>query len=261
LPEAPELAINLGGSDSIAGLLVQSRGVFEVVNLLVQFGCLKRLAELLQHARDTGAIAGDHAAYRAAFRRHGVIEAVDIDEMVDLAAAFSIHREHLPAGNRVGIGSASGGGGGWLADLCVAAGLTVPVLDAPTRALLDQRIPSYGSSQNPVDATAQAIVQAGYGELMRLIAGSNEIDAVIMVVSARITASFERERDTLIAVAQHSDKPIFLWSYTLPSPDTARLLSQAGYPLFTNMQACARAIAAMARYRAARERRGPRATG
>ncbi|HEY0991552.1 MAG TPA: hypothetical protein VGD80_31085, partial [Kofleriaceae bacterium] len=208
-----------------------------------------------------GAIAGDHAAYRAAFRRHGIIEAVDIDEMVDLAAAFSIHREHLPAGNRVGIGSASGGGGGWLADLCVAAGLTVPVLDAPTRALLDQRIPSYGSSQNPVDATAQAIVQAGYGELMRLIAGSTEIDAVIMVVSARITASFERERDTLAAVAQHSDKPIFLWSYTLPNPDTARLLSQAGYPLFTSMQACARAIAAMARYRAARERRGPGATG
>jgi len=203
----------------------------------------------------TGAIAGDHAAYRAAFRRHGIIEAVDIDEMVDLAAAFSVHRDRLPAGNRVGIGSASGGGGGWLADLCVAAGLTAPVLDAPTRALLDQRIPSYGSSQNPVDATAQAIVQAGYGELMHLIAGSSEIDAVIMVVSARVTASFERERERLTAVARHNDKPIFLWSYTLPNPDTARILSQAGYPLFTSMQACARAIAAMARYRAVRERR------
>ena len=34
-----------------------------------------------------------------------------------------------------------------------------------------------------------------------------------------------------------------------------RLLSQAGYPLFTSMQSCARALAAMVEYRAARERR------
>ena len=41
----------------------------------------------------------------------------------------------------------------------------------------------------------------------------------------------------------------------LPNPDTVRILSQAGYPLFTSMQACVRTIAAMARYRAVRERR------
>jgi acyl-CoA synthetase (NDP forming) len=203
----------------------------------------------------TGAVTGDHAAYRAAFRRHCIIEATDIDEMIDLATGFSLYRERLPAGNRVGIGTASGGGGGWLADLCIAAGLTVPLLDPATRALLDERIPSFGSSQNPVDATAQAIVQAGYGELIRLIAGSSEVDSVIMIVSARITASFEREREALAEVVRNSAKPIFLWSYTLPNTDSARILSQVGYPLFTSMQACAHTIAAMARYRAVRERR------
>jgi acyl-CoA synthetase (NDP forming) len=202
----------------------------------------------------TAAITGDPAAHQALFRRHGIIEATDIDEMVDLAAAFSLYRDRLPAGNRVGIGSASGGGGGWLADTCVAAGLTVPLLDPPTRALLDERIPIYGSSQNPVDATAQAIVQSGYAELARLIVGSPEVDAVIMIVSARLSASFEREKDQLAAIAA-GKKPILLWSYTLPSPDTVRLLSQAGYPLFTSMASCARALAAMVEYRAARERR------
>jgi acyl-CoA synthetase (NDP forming) len=200
----------------------------------------------------TGAIAGDYADYQAMFRRHGIIEADDIDEMVDLAQAFSLHRERLPTGLRVGIGSASGGGGGWLADVCVAAGLSVPVLDAATRARLDERIPPYGSSQNPVDATAQAIVQSGYSELAELIAGSPEVDAVIMIVSARMTASFEKELDRLTAVAA-SAKPIVMWSYTLPTAETTRLLSQAGYPLFTNMRTCARAVAAMGRYRAARE--------
>jgi acyl-CoA synthetase (NDP forming) len=203
----------------------------------------------------TGAIAGDYADYQALFRRHGIVEADDIDEIVDLAQAFSLHRDRLPAGLRVGIGTASGGGGGWLADICVAAGLTVPVLDAATRARLDERIPPYGSSQNPVDATAQAIIQSGYSELAAVIAGSPEVDAVIMIVSARATASFEKEIDRLTAIAQASDKPIVMWSYTLPTAETTRLLSQAGYPLFTNMRTCARAVAAMAHYRAAREQR------
>lgn len=206
----------------------------------------------------TGAVTGDHAAYRALFRRHGIVEAADLEEMVDLAAVFSLYRDRLPAGGRVGIGSASGGGGGWLADACVAAGLTVPLLDAPTRALLDERIPIYGSSQNPVDATAQAIVQAGYGELARLIIGSPEVDAVIMIVSARLAASFEKDKDKLAAIAA-GPKPIVMWSYTLPSADTTRILSQAGYPLFTSMQSCARALAAMVEYRAVREH--PHGTG
>lgn len=200
----------------------------------------------------TGAIAGAYADWQALARRHGVIEVDDLDEMVDLAGAFSLHAGRLPAGPRVGIGSASGGGGGWLADACGAAGLTVPILDPATRAELDRMIPPYGSSQNPVDATAQAIVQAGYAELARRIAGSDAIDAVILIVSARMTASFERERDALAEVARASDKPIVLWSYTLPNPDTVRIVSQAGYPLFTSMQSCARAVAAMAHYRAVR---------
>jgi len=205
----------------------------------------------------TAAVAGDHAAYQAMFRRHGIIEATDIDEMVDLAAAFSLCRERLPAGNRVGIGTVSGGGGGWLADACVAAGLTIPILDAPTRARLDEHIPVYGSSQNPVDATAQAIVASGYGELARLIVASDEVDAVIMIVSARSAASFEKEADKLATIAKASPKPILMWSYTLPSADTTRILSQAGYPLFTNMAICARTLAAMVHYRAIRERHLP----
>jgi acyl-CoA synthetase (NDP forming) len=202
----------------------------------------------------TGAIAGDPASYQAMFRRHGIIEAADLEDMVDLAAAFSLHAGRLPAGNRIGIGTASGGGGGWIADACVAAGLAVPILDAPTRALLDVRIPDYGSSQNPVDATAQAIVQAGYGELARLIAASDAVDAVIMIVSARSAASFEREIDKLTELARTTTKPIVLWSYTLPTADTTRLLSQAGYPLFTSMQSCARTLAAMVEYRAVTRR-------
>ena len=61
-----------------------------------------------------------HDDYRAAFARHGVIEGRDIVEMVDIAAGFLAFGSRLPAGNRVGICTSSGGGGAWLADTCTA---------------------------------------------------------------------------------------------------------------------------------------------
>ena len=119
-----------------------------------------------------------------------------LKQMVDIAAAFSIYRERLPAGRRVGIVTASGGAGGWIADACVAAGLEVPELDAETRSRVDAHIPSYGTSQNPVDCTAQAVRQLGYSKLANMVAASERIDSVVVVVSARSAEVYEREHIT-----------------------------------------------------------------
>jgi len=204
-------------------------------------------------ASHTAALAGSYDAYRAMFRHYGIIEGADIEEMVDLAAAFSLYRERLPRGKRVGIGTASGGGGGWVADACIETGLEVPTLDDATRKIIDAHLPPYGTSQNPVDGTAQAIRVLGYSELARLIALSARIDAVVMVTSTRSAETFEREHDNLRRVSQAATKPMFLWSYTNPSVDAVRIISETGYPLFTNMHHCVRAIAAMSDYRARRE--------
>ena len=80
-------------------------------------------------ASHTAALAGSYAAYQAMFERYGVIEGRDLDEMIDIASGFLTFGSRLPAGKRVGICTASGGGGGWLADACAAAGLEVPELD------------------------------------------------------------------------------------------------------------------------------------
>jgi acyl-CoA synthetase (NDP forming) len=52
----------------------------------------------------------------------------------------------------------------------------------------------------------------------------------------------------LTRVASECAKPIFMWSYTNPCAESIRILSEAGYPLFTNMRNCARAVAALANY-------------
>ena len=201
----------------------------------------------------TAALAGAYEAYHAIFQRYGIIEGRDQDEMVDLAQGFSVHGRRLPAGKRVGIFTASGGAGGWMADAAVAAGLEVPELDLSTRARIDEVLPSYGTSHNPVDGTAQVIRQKGYAEMCEMIAASDNIDAVIAVTSARNPVGWMHERERLLRVGGEAEKPIMLWAYTLPHPEVQQLVSRAGFSMFANMRNITSSLAAMADYRAFRD--------
>jgi len=205
-------------------------------------------------ASHTAALAGAYSAHQAMFERYGIIEGRDLEEMVDLAQAFLLCKDKLPVGKRVGICTASGGGGGWMADACAAAGLEVPELDKETRAKIDPLLPPYGTSQNPVDGTAQAIQKVGYAGLAEMVAQSPIVDGIMVVMSSRATAHIQKQREALTALAGTASKPIMLWSYTIPTAESAAILSTAGYPLYTNMRNAARALAAMADYRALRER-------
>ena len=173
-------------------------------------------------ASHTAALAGSQAAYRAMFERYGLIEGGDFEEMLDLAAGFLACGDRMPAGNRVGICTASGGAGVWMADACAAAGLEVPVLDDATRATIDVHLPSYATSQNPVDSTAQGVQKLGYAKFARLVAHSPSVDGVVVVITARRSAFLEADLPKLKDLARESRKPVFMWTYTLPSPRTDR---------------------------------------
>ena len=205
-------------------------------------------------ASHTAALAGAQGAYRAIFERYGLIEGRDFDEMLDMAVAFLACGDRLPAGKRVGICTASGGAGIWLADACAAAGLEVPVLDDETREKIGAFMPAYGSSQNPVDSTAQGVQKLGYAEFARLVAHSPLIDGVTVAISARRSAFLEGDLEKLKKLKRTSKKPVLLWTYTLPAERSIEIINEAGYPLFTTTHGCARALAALADYRALRER-------
>ena len=205
-------------------------------------------------ASHTAALTGAYSAYQAMFERYGIIEGYDVEDVVDIAAGFSHCKDKLPHGKRVGIVTGSGGGGGWMADTCEAAGLQVPTLDPATRAVIDEHLPPYGTSQNPVDGTAQAIRSVGYGRFAGMVGQSPEVDGVIVVTSARNATTYQREGESLPQVARESEKPIMFCTYTLPRGPAAEILNAAGYPLYTNMRSCARTFGLMADYREFRER-------
>lgn len=188
----------------------------------------------------TGALAGSDSVYDAVFRRLGVARADGMEELVDIAAAFARYVPcQRPEGRRIGIASSSGGAAAWFADACVSTGLEVPTLDAASRARIDPLLPSYGSSANPVDATAQAIYPVGYAGFIAILSESSSVDMVGLVATLRATTIMERDSGKLA-------KPAVMWSYTIPARESMEIAARAGVPLMADMRHAARALSALA---------------
>jgi acyl-CoA synthetase (NDP forming) len=197
-------------------------------------------------ASHTGALAGADGAYEAMFRRYGIVRCEDIDEMVDTAAAFAFCP--LPRGRRVALLSTSGGGAAWMADMCTAHGLELPELDGATRKEIDPLIPSFASSQNPIDLTAQAIREVGYARMIEILQRSPVTDMILVVGSLATETMLRRDIDAITRVARESAVPIAFCAYTNASPAAVALLAGAGLPAYTSMANCAKALRALAEY-------------
>ena len=205
-------------------------------------------------ASHTASLAGAARSYDAVFRRYGILSGEDQDHMVDVAAAFAFFGDRLPKGTRVGILTPSGGAGAWLADVCEHHGLTVPALDAQTRAAIDRMLPAYGASRNPVDVTAQVIFTVGYAPALELLARAPGIDAVLVAGSLSHPRYIERDIENLVRIGLSVDKPVIFCSYTRADPHAVELLARAGFPCTTSMANAAKAIDAMNEYREFLER-------
>ena len=205
-------------------------------------------------ASHTASLAGTARSYDAVFRRYGILPGEDQEHMVDVAAAFAFFADRLPKGTRVGILTPSGGAGAWLADVCEDHGLTVPVLDARTRAAIDRMLPAYGASRNPVDVTAQVIFTVGYAPPLELLANAPGIDAVLVAGSLSHARYVERDFENLVRIGRCVDRPVIFCGYTRADPRAVELLARAGFPCTTSMANAAKSIRAMSEYREFLER-------
>lgn len=105
-------------------------------------------------ASHTASLAGSDSVFDAALRAFGVERVDTSDQMLDLIYAMS--RASLPAGNRLGIITISGGAGVIMADAADKEGLAVPPMPTTTQERLVAANP-FCSPRNPVDITAQVL--------------------------------------------------------------------------------------------------------
>ena len=191
--------------------------------------------------------------YRAAFRRGGLVEIRDVDDLVDVAKAFLIRK--LPAGDRVGVLTLSGGAGVLLADRCIESGLQLPALSEATTAKLRETLVAFASCNNPVDATAHGYNDnfASYGKAVELVLADPGVDQVLARVPRGKSARPWSEN--LLKMLRHTDKPLILNWPTAPDDngDVLAYLEQNGVPCILGAGRAVHALAALTEF--ARKRR------
>ncbi|MGZ9078778.1 MAG: acetate--CoA ligase family protein [Burkholderiales bacterium] len=107
-------------------------------------------------ASHTGSLAGEDAVFEGVIREKGIIRARSDEQLLDIVE-LAAHCP-LPAGNGIGFVTRSGGAGALMADRAEELGLRVAALSDDTTAALKKVVPAFGATSNPVDITAQGLV-------------------------------------------------------------------------------------------------------
>ncbi len=212
----------------------------------------------------TGALAGSYEALQAVVRQLGILEAEDLDDLVDLAAAAAAGR--WPEGPNIGVITGSGGAGAVAADRAEEMDLATPPFGRELAEQLRAFLPGFTQAvENPFDATAQLIENPGTtAGVAKLLLDSDGIDAVLAVdpgtgVAGRLRA------EALAPVAAAAGKPVFqvTLSGSMSNGQVATLRS-AGVPLFRSPAKAVEALAGLWRFGLAKStlsRRGGRGQG
>jgi len=207
----------------------------------------------------TGALAGSYAAYAAAFRRAGVVLVEDYESLIPTASFFA--KAPKPTAPGVAIVAASGGAAIMAADRAQQHGVPLPQPNPAVRAILEARIPEFGSARNPCDVTAQVINDPNsLIECVEALLAAPEYGALAMpaVYSSEASTRFIPVYDDL--AGRYGKIICSPWQSEWRDGPGAKEREQArNVALFPTVNSCFAALAA-ANWRAGR-RVGPRHAG
>jgi acyl-CoA synthetase (NDP forming) len=184
-------------------------------------------------ASHTASMAGWSAAYDAVFAKYGFIVSNDMDEAVAIAAVLASNP--LPKGDRVAVLTVSGGAGIWGADTVSMQGLKVPALSDGIQSEIKKWMPSYGAAGNPVDVTAQGVSSGGLQKSIELFDASDEVDATLVIMSFSSETRMPFKEAELKPVISAQNKPVVVYSYTLPSNFARRELAKSGVVILSGL--------------------------
>jgi len=203
----------------------------------------------------TGSLAGSYAAYRAAFRRAGVVLVEDYESLIPTASFFA--KAPKPTAPGVAVVAASGGSAIMAADRAEQHGVPLPQPNPRVRAILEARIPEFGAARNPCDVTAQVINDPNsLIECVEALLRASEYGALAIpaVYSSEAGTRFIPVYDEL--AGRYGKIICSAWQSEWRDGPGAKEREQAqNIALFPTMSGCFAALAA-ANWRAARQAEG-----
>jgi acetate---CoA ligase (ADP-forming) len=196
-------------------------------------------------ASHTGALAGEEAAYDAAFRRAGVQRAETAAEMFAWARALAWCP--LPRGPRVAVLTNAGGPGVMAADALERQGLQLASFEDRTRIALGELLFEAAGLDNPVDMLAAATPEQYAGSLRILLADEN-VDAVLLILPPPPMFTAGGVARQIIPIIQTAVKPVVvaLMGHGLVQEALA-FFRAVHVPVYTFPETAASALAALVR--------------
>lgn len=200
-------------------------------------------------ASHTGALAAGDRVVDAALRQLGIVRVDDVDELLDVGEVMTI--QHRPRGRRVAVVTTSGGSGILAADAVEAHGLEMAALSEQTLAVLDEIVPAFGSTANPVDVTAAVMSNASlFDRTLDVIADDPGVDLIVACFCVLTGTDVDDVVTSLARVAERSGVPVLAVRTGADhlAPQAGARMRAAGIPCYPTPARAVRAAAALVQF-------------
>src|SRR5271170_6090582 len=213
----------------------------------------------------TGAMAGDYQVMRTKVSHAGVVVVDTLEEVLDVSEML-IRCPSLPLGGAAVL-TESGAFKALTLDLCDMLGLALPALSDATAAALRGVLPDFIPPTNPLDVTAQALVDPElYGRTLPHILNDDRYGSLVLgIILTDEATSGLKFRPIIEAVRRlKPTKPVLfagLDEGAQVSSDFVRELRSLGVPFFPSPERAYRALARLTEFTEQQARHGVSSTG
>ncbi len=196
----------------------------------------------------TGALAGRFAAYKAAFRKAGVIPASTLSELFDYAVALA--SQPPPRKNAVAVVSNAGGLCILTADNLVNKGMELSHFSGKTIEKLKKKLPPTAAIYNPVDVVGDSDAER-YLHALTTVLDDENVDAVLALLAPTdLINPLEVSKGIVQVKNRYSNKAILTSFVGGPSyVESSEYLMNNNIPYFSLPERVTTAVQGMVKYR------------
>jgi len=193
----------------------------------------------------TGALMGSDEIYEALLKQSGAIRVDTMEELFDYATAFS--KQPLPSGGDLVIVSNAGGPAIISTDACSKLGVKMAKIDS-IRSKIDEVIPPWGSSRNPVDIVGDADFNRFHNVLDRVLKHP-KVGSVITMCTPSGTLNYDKLAEVIVTMSKKYKKTMLASLMGLDEGITNReILAKGDVPYYTYAEGAIRTLAAMIKF-------------
>ena len=193
----------------------------------------------------TGALMGSDEIYDALLKQSGAIRVDTMEELFDYATAFS--KQPLPTAGGLVIVSNAGGPAIISTDVCSKLGIRMAKIES-IRPKIDEVIPPWGSSRNPVDIVGDADFNR-FNNVLDRVLKHPKVGSVITMCTPSGTLNYDKLAEVIVSMSKKYKKTMLASLMGLDEGITNReILAKGDVPYYTYAEGAIRTLGAMIKF-------------